>query len=62
MKRPEEVLKVAGYDLDTFQMPKTQGSYVSCIQVGSILYTAGHIPFNPDGQLVVGKVSLIIVD
>lgn len=37
--------------------PKPAGTYLPTVQVGSILYVAGHGPLKPDKSLVTGKVG-----
>lgn len=56
----EDNISRLGYDFSRFLKPKTQGSYVSCVQSGSLVFTAGHLPFKEDGELVIGKVQFSI--
>ena len=36
---------------------KPVASYVMASRVGNLIYTAGHLPVNPDGSLITGKVG-----
>ena len=36
---------------------KAQANYVMCTRVGNLIYTAGHLPQDLDGNIRVGKVG-----
>ena len=37
--------------------PAARANYVSCVRTGSLLYLAGHGPYQSDGSMVLGKVG-----
>ena len=55
---PEAQLKSLGYDLDAMKAPMAQGSYVSCVEAGSFLWTSGHLPIRMDGSIINAKVKI----
>ncbi len=52
---PEMRLRELGIELPT--APKPLGAYRPAIRVGSLIYLSGHLPIQPDGNLVQGKVG-----
>lgn len=58
---PEERLKSLGFDIDTIPVSQPKGNYASTVRSGTILYLAGHLPYNPKtGEAIVGKASIIL--
>jgi enamine deaminase RidA (YjgF/YER057c/UK114 family) len=53
--RPEERLKDLGYELPA--IPRPAGSYVPAARAGSLLFTAGQLPFKEGALAYVGKVG-----
>ncbi len=51
-RRLEERLKELGLEMPPAPEPK--GVYRPALQVGDLLYTAGHLPVRPDGSLATG--------
>jgi enamine deaminase RidA (YjgF/YER057c/UK114 family) len=37
--------------------PPIGGTYVNAVRAGDLIYTAGHVPFRPDGSPVLGKLG-----
>ncbi|HVE99963.1 MAG TPA: RidA family protein [Rubrobacteraceae bacterium] len=52
---PEERLKDLGYELPA--IPRPAGSYVPAARAGSLLFTAGQLPFKEGALAYVGKVG-----
>jgi enamine deaminase RidA (YjgF/YER057c/UK114 family) len=52
---PEERLKDLGYELPA--VPRPAGSYVPAARAGSLLFTAGQLPFKEGALAYVGKVG-----
>ena len=52
---PEERLKDLGYELPA--VPRPAGSYVPAARAGSLLFTAGQLPFKESALAYVGKVG-----
>ena len=52
---PEERLKDLGYELPA--IPRPAGSYVPAARAGSLLFTAGQLPFKEGALEYVGKVG-----
>ena len=51
----EDRLRASGYELPT--VPQPGGSYVPAIRAGTLLFTAGQLPFKEGGLLYTGKVG-----
>ena len=51
----EERLKSLGYELPT--VPRPAGSYVPAVRAGTLLFTAGQLPFKDGGLPYTGKVG-----
>ena len=51
----EDRIRTLGYQLPPASTPA--GSYISCVRSGNMLYTAGHLPFGEDGNLITGRVG-----
>ena len=51
----EERLAKLGHTLPT--PPKPAANYIPCVRTGNLLYLAGHLPFNAQGSLVVGRLG-----
>ncbi len=58
---PEEKLAALGHELPAVSAPVA--NYVSAVRTGNLVYLAGHIPRDADGQPIVGRVpSTLSVD
>ncbi len=51
----EERISMLGHQLPSASTPA--GSYISCVRSGNMIYTAGHLPFDLNGELITGKVG-----
>lgn len=51
----EAKLAALGHVLPAVPAPK--GSYVGCTKMGDVIFTAGHLPIQLDGELITGKVG-----
>ena len=51
----EERISMLGHQLPSASTPA--GSYISCVRSGNMIYTAGHLPFDVNGELITGKVG-----
>ena len=51
----EERISILGHQLPSASTPA--GSYISCVRSGNMIYTAGHLPFDVNGELITGKVG-----
>ena len=51
----EDRIRDLGYQLPQASTPA--GSYISCVRSGNMIYTAGHLPFGENGNLITGKVG-----
>ncbi|POM66452.1 Endoribonuclease L-PSP [Phytophthora palmivora] len=55
MGKIEDRLAELGYELPVAGVPK--GNYVNVVRTGDYIYTAGHLPVTPAGELITGKVG-----
>ena len=46
----EERISMLGHQLPSASTPA--GSYISCVRSGNMIYTAGHLPFDLNGELI----------
>ncbi|PJF17666.1 Endoribonuclease L-PSP [Paramicrosporidium saccamoebae] len=54
----EKTLRELGYDLDKWMVPAPKAVYVPVVKCGKMLYTAGHVPYQPGtSTLFEGKVG-----
>ena len=53
--KTEERIAELGYKLPSVSTPA--GAYISCVRSGNMIYTAGHLPFDTNGDLITGKVG-----
>ena len=49
----EERISMLGHQLPSASTPA--GSYISCVRSGNMIYTAGHLPFDVNGELITGN-------
>lgn len=54
---PESRLLGLGFDLAQRLPSAPKGSYAPCVRTGSLLFLAGHLPYDLQGQLVIGKIG-----
>jgi enamine deaminase RidA (YjgF/YER057c/UK114 family) len=52
---PEGRLRALGIVLPS--LPPSGGTYVHAVRTGQLIFLAGHVPFRPDGSLVVGRLG-----
>jgi len=43
--------------IELIPVPPPAGTYVHAVRTGSLLFSAGHVPFRPDGSPVCGKLG-----
>jgi enamine deaminase RidA (YjgF/YER057c/UK114 family) len=54
----EKTLSELGYDLDKWVVPAPKALYVPVVKCGNLLYTAGHVPYQPGTTILYdGKVG-----
>jgi enamine deaminase RidA (YjgF/YER057c/UK114 family) len=58
MERPDSPQsRIAALGLVLPPVGKPAGAYKPCLVMGSLVYVSGHLPFQPDGTLLKGRVG-----